>query len=135
VRLHGHLPPSPGPDGRPGSCSRTYKTLANPRGHPGPAEYLSCGGWDRGLTKAGEGSLVGTEAHPVEDGLAGGALALEWRTEVQGSASVQSLEISPGMGGREATTSGSNAHPLRFPWASLWPDSQPSAGKLRAQEP
>lgn len=63
------------------------------------------------LTKAGKSSLVGTEAHPTEYGLAGGVGTPGQGAQVQGSPSVQSLQVDPGWGKgvRKAEISG-NTH-------------------------
>lgn len=61
-----------------------------------------------GLTKAGKSSLVGAEVHPTEYGLAGGVGALRQGAQVQGSPSVQSLQVGPGVGTRMAGISGSS---------------------------
>lgn len=66
------------------------KSLSLP---PGP----SSGDRAKGLTEAAEGCLIGTEAHPADYGLARGVSSLKRGTQVQGSPSVQSLKIGPGL--------------------------------------
>lgn len=89
------------------SCpTQPRKTLANyPSLPPGPSPRNVA----RGLTKAAEGCLVGTEAHPADDGLARWVSALKRGTQVQASPSVQCLKISPEL---RKVTSGNNIVPL-----------------------
>lgn len=74
---------------------------------PGP----SSGNKPSGLTKAAEGRLVGTEAHPADYGLARGVSTLKRGTQIQGSPSVQCFKIGPGLrtnsdlGGQQYSTS------------------------------
>ena len=67
-----------------------------------------------GLTKAGKSSLVGSEAHPTEYGLAGGVGALGQGAYVQGTPSVQSSQVGPRVGVRKAGISGCT-HASLFP--------------------
>lgn len=74
--------------------SQPRKTFAkDPSLLPGP----SSGDTARELTKAAEGRLISTEAHPADYGLARGVSTLKRGTQVQGSPSVQCLKIGPGL--------------------------------------
>lgn len=74
-----------------------------------PSRAPALGTWRRGLTKAAEGCLIGTETHPADYGLARGMSTLKRVTRVQGSPSVQCLKIGPGL---KTVTSGNNIVPL-----------------------
>lgn len=98
-----------------------------------------------GLTKAGESSLVGAEAHPTEYGLAGGAEALGQGAQLQHSPSVQSSQVGPGVGRGRQGSQGARTLLTFLPSASLgwksqsndnpWPwAGKPSGGSTPAWE-
>lgn len=93
------------------------------------------------LTKAGKSSVVGAEAHPTHYGLAGGVGVLGQGAQVQGSPSVQSLQVGPGWGTgvRKAGTSGhthTHTHSLNSSLSTynLWPwTGKPRAAGARGE--